>query len=193
MDQAEINVGMIGPSTKADKFQKYIHDIIGGDDPVGWENQMNDEPAADFSFMRRQKIRPAWLKSQKNLDLIAEYGFTAGSLHRHAQAGIMARAGWPLPDDFGPGRLELPEGPADRDDALQKIFYLFLRFSGMAVEHNRFLDGLKEEPLVGEVQAGLVYQINDFEIAYSQRFFTQQFVGQHGRDRIGTLTLNWRF
>jgi hypothetical protein len=47
--------------------------------------------------------------------------------------------------------------------------------------------------LVGEFQAGAVYQCNKLELAYSQTFFTREFGEQSGKDSIGAITITYRF
>ena len=184
MDQVELNVGIIGPSAHGEQFQNCIHDLLNGNKAIGWDDQLEDEPAADFSWMRRKRLTASSAKT----DLIAEYGFTAGSVHRHIQAGVIGRyAIWDLPEDFGPDRLSLPAGVVGRSEAMERSAYLYARLSGRAVEHNRFLTGLDEEPLVGELQIGFVYRHNSMEIGYSQTFLTKEFDEQSGSDSFAAV------
>ena len=194
MDQVELNVGVIGPSSKAEQSQNCIHNFFNSDEAIGWEDQLEDEPAADFSWMRRQRLTDGWLAPKDNLDFIAEYGFVAGSVNCNAQFGLMARYGFlNLPADFGPGRLSLPSGVLGRSASMEKSAYLYARASARAVAYNRFLTGLSHEPLMGEFQIGAVYQHKSLEIGYSQTFLTRQFEHQGGVDSYGTLTLTFHF
>jgi lipid A 3-O-deacylase len=110
LDHLELSVGVIGPSSKAERVQKKIHDLIGSDEPIGWDDQLSDELAVDLTFMRKQRLRDGWFKATESTDFIAEYGFTAGSVHRHLQAGITVRYGFNLDNTFGPARMALPSG-----------------------------------------------------------------------------------
>ncbi len=193
MDHVELNVGVIGPSSQAQQVQEEIHDLINSDDPIGWEDQIGDEPAADFIFMRQQRIMDGCLAPTESTDVITEYGFTAGSVHRHLQAGVTFRYGQNLGKTFIPGRLELPAGVSSLRDEPVESTYLFTRFAGRAIEHNRFLTGLDPEPFMGEFQVGAVYKRNRLEVGYSQTFYTQEFEEQSGVDSIGALTVSWAF
>ena len=190
LDQVELNVGVIGPSSKAERSQKCMHNFLDSDEPIGWEDQLGDEFAIDVSFMRKHRMDNIIYKSEST-DMIAEYGFTVGSVNRFAQAGITMRYGFNL-DGFGPGRLALPSGLSTLK-APEHSGYLFARASGKAIEHNRFLTGLDHEPLMGEFQIGAVYTRKSIEIAYSQTFFTQEFEEQSGVDSFGALTVSCRF
>jgi lipid A 3-O-deacylase len=194
LDHLELSVGVIGPSSKAEQAQKSIHNFLDSDEPIGWDDQLSDELAVDLTFMRKQRLLDGWFKPTESTDFIAEYGFTAGSVHRHLQAGLTVRYGFNLDNTFGPARLALPSGISTlRKDETARSGYLFARVTGKAVEHNRFLTGLDSEPLVGEFQVGAVYQYKKLEIGYSQTFFTQEFEEQSGKDSFGAVTLSWKF
>ena len=194
LDHVELNIGVIGPSSKANQVQDEIHEMIRSERPQGWETQINDELAADFTYMRQQRLLDGCFKPTDKTDVITEYGFTAGSVHRHAQAGLTFRYGFNLGNTFGPGRLELPSGISTlRKDTAKKSGYVFARAAVRAVEHNRFHTGLSTEPLVGQLQLGAVYQYKKLELGYSQTFFTQEFKQQSGNDSIGAVTVSCRF
>ncbi len=193
LEHIELNVGVIGPSSKAEEVQDEIHEWLRSDKPEGWENQISDEPAADFTYVRQYRITDGPLKPTDKTDVIAEYGFTAGSVHRHVQAGLTFRYGFNLGNTFGPGRMNLPSGISIFRKKTDKSGYFFARFGARAVEYNRFLTGLSPEPLVGELQIGAVYTYKSFEIGYSQTFFTQEFKEQSGKDSLGTVSVSYLF
>jgi len=194
LDHLELNIGVIGPSSKAQQLQRCIHDMLSSNDPIGWDDQLSDELAIDLSFMRKQRLRNGWFKPTESTDFIAEYGFTAGSVHRHLQMGITFRYGFNLDKTFGPARMALPSGISTlRKDENSRSGYLFVRATGKAIEHNRFLTGLDHEPLMGEFQIGAVYQYKKLEFGYSQTFFTREFEKQSGKDSFGAFTLSWKF
>ena len=193
LDHVELSIGVIGPSSQADNVQDSIHEFLHSDKPQGWDTQISDELAADVTFMRQQRLLDGWLKPTESTDVITEYGFTAGSVHRHVQAGMTFRYGFNLGSTFGPGRLEIPSGISTLRKTGQKSGYLFARAAVRAVEYNRFLTGLSTEPLVGQFQLGAVYTHKKLELGYSQTFFTQEFKQQSGTDSIGAVTVACRF
>jgi hypothetical protein len=191
LDHAEINIGIIGPSSHAEDAQDCIHGLIHSEKPKGWDEQLDDEFAIDLMFMRQQRLTSGLLKPTEHTDFIGEYGFIVGSVHRHAQAGLTFRYGRNLAGTFNPGRLSLPSAISrfrQKDTA-----YAFVRGAVRAVEHDRFLTGLNQEPVVGELNAGFVYQKGRFEFGYSQTFLTREFEEQDGKDSYGTFTVSMLF
>lgn len=191
LDHAEINIGVIGPSSHAEDIQDCIHELIRSEKPNGWDEQLDDEFAIDLKLMRQQRLAGAWLQPTEHTDVIGEYGFTAGSVHRHAQAGLTFRYGRNLAGTFNPGRLTLPSAISrfrQKDTA-----YVFVRGAVRAVEYDRFLTGLDHEPVVGELNAGFVYQKGRFEFGYSQTFLTREYEEQSGKDSYGTFTVSMLF
>jgi len=194
LDHLELSIGVIGPSSKAKEVQRCIDGLVDSNKPIGWNGQLGDELAVDLTFIRKQRLQSGWFAPTESTDFIAEYGFTAGSVHRHLQAGVTFRYGFNLDNPFGPARMALPSGISTlRKDETPQSGYFFVRASGKAIEHNRFLTGLDHEPLMAEFQIGAVYQYKKLEVGYSQTFFTQEFEEQSGKDNFGAFTLSWKF
>jgi len=194
LDHLELSIGVIGPSSRAEQVQRCVHNLFDSGELIGWEDQLSDELAVDLTWMRKQRLLAGWFKPSPSTDFIAEYGLTAGSVHRHLQAGLTFRYGFNLGNTFGPARMTLPSGISTlRTDQTARSGYFFVRASGRAVEHNRFLTGLDPEPILGEFQIGLVYQYKKLELGYSQTFFTREFEDQSGKDSIGAFTLSCKF
>ncbi|MBC8378006.1 MAG: lipid A deacylase LpxR family protein, partial [Planctomycetes bacterium] len=88
LDHMELSIGVIGSSSQADNIQATIHQWLHSNDPTGWDDQINDELAVDVTYVRKQRLLDGWFKPTSKTDAIAEYGFTAGSVHRHLQMGL---------------------------------------------------------------------------------------------------------
>ncbi len=192
IELTELNVGLIGPSAFGEDTQEFVHDLMDKNEPYGWENQLSDEMTFDFSYYVREKSQLPLIELPEGIDFMTEYGFTAGTLHRHAELGFILRCGFNLDDDFGPGRLDKPIGHSS-EVSDSKASYLFVRANGKAVEHNRFLTGLSEKPLVGALEVGLMHHYKSLKIGYSQTFYTREFEEQHGVDRIGSIVIGCSF
>ena len=124
MEHLELNMGMIGPAARGGIIQTFVHDIVGADEPKGWENQLANKFEVDATWLRRQRVAERYFKRTENFDSHLEYGATAGMLHRNANLGIVFRYGINLPNDFGPGRLEAPaSGCIDKPkEFIRRIF-----------------------------------------------------------------------
>ncbi len=193
LDHLELNVGVIGPSAQAHRKQMDLHRLFNWRTPRGWEEQMSDEPTAEFTWVRKYRHTDTRLAPGGHLNYIIDVGLTVGSPHCHAEVGIEARGGLNLPEDFGPGRLATPASAAGTDHQVSKSVYLFTRLSGRAVAYNRFLSGLKHKPLTGRFEIGVGFRYKDFQISYSNILMTLDFENQGSIDGFGTLTMTLLF
>ncbi|HOK66407.1 MAG TPA: lipid A deacylase LpxR family protein [Anaerohalosphaeraceae bacterium] len=194
LDQAELSLGVIGPSAKGRQIQTCVHEAMHSGRPIGWDSQLGDRPAVDFSWYRKHRLQGAFWKPSEKIDFLSEYGFTAGSVFCHLQASVVGRFGfWELPKDWGPDRLELPAGAIAEAFRKEKAGYFFVRLGGRAVGYNQFLTDLDPEPLVGHLQVGCVIQLRSLELGYSQTYLTQEYKEQNYFDGYGALTVKWDF
>ena len=46
----ELKLGVVGPASQADNVQKDFHDLIGGDEPMGWDTQLPNEPVINIGY-----------------------------------------------------------------------------------------------------------------------------------------------
>jgi hypothetical protein len=193
MEHLELNLGMIGPSSNARQIQDFVHSAIGVEKPQGWDSQLGDELEADVTWLKRQRVDERYCKRTENFDSHLEYGFTAGSLHRNANLGVIFRYGLHLPNDFGPGRLEAPASACIEKPAEVQTAYLFTRIGGKLVQYDRFLSGLEAEPAVAQLQVGVAYRYKSLEISYSETFLTREYKEQGSTDSYGAINLTWWF
>jgi hypothetical protein len=193
MEHLELNLGMIGPSASGKQTQDFVHSAIGVEKPQGWDSQLGDEVEADVTWLKRQRVDERYFKRTENFDSHLEYGFTAGSLHRNANLGIIFRYGVNLPNDFGPGRLEAPASACIEKPTEVQTAYLFTRIGGKLVQYDRFLSGLETEPAVAQLQVGVVYRYKSLEVSYSETFLTREYKEQGSMDSYGAINLTWWF
>lgn len=211
LDHLELNIGIIGNSALAESVQVGIHDLSGAPDPLGWDNQLENELAIQL-FLRktwRCDLGEAKLNDIPAIEfqLLPEAEIAIGTVYRHAKVSAMLRAGFHLPDDFGPDQLLHIGSFTSIDPPSPWSGYVFAKVAGKALEHNLFLEGntyknsagVDEEPLVGEAQLGIALHFQcggfSFDVTYSQIFLTKEFDHQNGHHGYGTLSaaMVWRF
>ncbi|MDZ4816518.1 MAG: lipid A deacylase LpxR family protein [Verrucomicrobiota bacterium] len=197
LDNVELDFGVTGDISLASLAQRFVHQEADFQTPAGWANQLKNEPGLNLTYSRKWKFE-VWKSSDSNfaIQAIPEAGATIGSFNRHAVGGATVRVGWNLPDDFGPGRIELIQSST----AFPKEgfgFYFYGRAAGRAVEHNTFLEGntfesshsVEERPLVGEWQVGFLLTFDDtFQFGYGYTHMTEEFYGQRSPNNFGTWT-----
>ncbi len=209
LDNLELNVGMIGPASLADKTQIEYHKLIDVQVPEGWENQLENEPGVVLYYER--KWRNLWgvtisdlpVFDELALDLTPHLGGALGNVYTYGAGGVTLRLGEDLPDDYGPPRLRpsLPGSDYFRPDDWFG-WYFFAGIEGRVVARNIFLDGntfrdshsVDKYPLVGDLQAGLAITLGErVRLAYTHLWRSREFREQDAPNQFGTLSLSVRF
>ncbi len=210
----EMDLGIMGPSSLGRNAQEMIHHSIGNPVPVGWVNQIHDEPEFSLKYNRRWRSELATLIDGLpiTVQVIPDVGVTAGSILDEVRLGCGLRVGYNMPDDFGPGQLSNPadftyQAPCACMDMFDKplenqSLYFFIRPGGRFVAHNALLQGdnwrhddrvtVTPEPAIFEVQFGFGWQfLKHFELVYVCTYETAEFVHQDGWDSWGSVQFTW--
>jgi len=201
-DQVELNLGVVGPSSKAEDVQKDWHQMFGLRRPNGWSHQLADEPAAVLFYEQAHRIEPQHRLLRRRLDLVPHVGGAVGNVFTYAAAGLTLRLGPELQPDFGPPRIRpsLPgAGFYHKSNGLS--WYLFGGVEGRAVAYNIFLDGntfqdshsVDKEIFVGDIQAGLAVHYRRLRLTYTQTWRSQEFEGQDRPDSFGAVSASFQF
>lgn len=195
-DHLELNMGVVGPSSVADASQEVVHEFLDSPEPRGWDHQLDDEFGINFIYQHKWKFK--LLGNKRNdvfsIEAIPQAGFTVGNINRHLNADMTLRAGWHLPADFGPGRLDdvVSSTTSSRTDCLS--LYGFVRAGGRYVEHDLFISGnnnhdshgVAEEHWVGEFQYGIAFAYKNILVHWSNRHISEEFEQQKNSHIIGT-------
>lgn len=201
LDQAQLELGIVGPSSLAEDAQNWTHTVIGDSKALGWHYQLRGEPIANIFYERSWKLIPPKSVFGLFFDLEPHIGFAAGNAYDYLNAGAMARVGINLPDDFGPPRLE-PSLPGssffEPNGAISA--YIFGGVDGRAVGRNIFLDGntfetsrsVDKRILVGDLQIGAVVQLGGARLSFTHVFRSKEFDTQPSTDQFGSVDLTFR-
>ena len=204
LDTLALEVGVVGPSSQADRTQTLVHDVIGAQKPRGWHTQLEDEPGVRLVYERKWRFGadlplPA-------LDLSVDWApsvtATLGNVETSLAAGGVVRLGQDLSDDYGPPRVRpavaSPGFFRNQDDF---GWYVFAGVEGRVVGRNIFIegntfggvDGVEPNRLVADVQAGAAIQVGRVELSFTQVLRTEEYAGQDGPAVFGSVNLRTRF
>lgn len=141
LDQAELDLGVVGPDSLAENSQKFVHRIINDTIPQGWDYQLHNEPALVLKDEKTWKFS-SWKVLGFSFDVDPHVGAAVGNVYDFVNAGAMARFGFNLPDDYGPVRID-PSLPGSNFFKPTGAIgaYLFAGVDGRAIARNIFLDG----------------------------------------------------
>lgn len=188
-----VEAGVLGPSSMADEQQTWFHELIGDDEPMGWANQLKDEPVVNGYVDVWYELLRFGRSESWSAALDALYGGVAGTVKVDAYAGVGVRAGWNVPP-FWPGGID-PKGVRS-----EWFAYGLAECKGMWVIHNATLghsmfhryDGdhsVETEPFVGETKYGICSGWRYFSLTYLLAWRTEEFEGQGEPTEWGEVRL----
>jgi hypothetical protein len=185
-----LTVGIIGPGAGADVAQTEWHEFVGAPKPLGWSNQLKNEPTLQVGYVSKWRL----VGPQRTWDVIPHLGASLGSPHTLARAGLTVRLGDNM-CGFGAGRLPLrktdgaePPEPdpsiAPSCDEAATEWYVFAGGEARAVAWNTFLDGgvfragpsVDKEPFVLDATVGVSLRLwKHLRLTYSYTVRTREF------------------
>ena len=194
----ELTLGIVGPSAQAAETQTGFHNLIGIDSPKGWDNQLNDELAFGVSYTRFwREVIPV---GSFNYGMTPHINLVLGNVYTYAAAGVMFRFGSHLATDLAPPNIRpgFPGLSLFRPKS-QNSWYIFVGVEGRAVVRNIFLDGnsfsdshsVDKEPLVGDLQYGIVYQTGRLRFSISNMIRTKEYKTQKDETNFGAVNISY--
>lgn len=210
LSSLELDIGMVGPHSYADRSQKKVHQWIQDQDPKGWDNQIGDELIVNLNYERRWRMMRQGTGKIVQFDLIPLAGYGIGNMKTFLKSGGQIRVGWHLPSNFGsyviqPGcECQVPAGKdtpvvAGRFPAF--AVYLFTGVEGQLILRYIVLDGntfrdsnrVDKNRFTGEVMFGFGVQLYRLRINYSFTHQSKTFKTQKELHKYGGITFSWLF
>ncbi len=201
-DNLDITVGMLGPTALGEQVQKFVHDLVGGEDPRGWHNQLKNEPVLGLNFRRKWKLWKAGDSNGFGFEIMPHIGGGAGNLYVYSNSGVQVRLGWRLPQDFGIN-LARPGGDRGVAPRLQGRFglHIFAAVDGKFVLRNILLDGntfmdshrVDKEPLTADLIVGAGFRAGRFNFSYEIVYWTKKFKTESRDQVFGTFNLSYSY
>ena len=222
LDTREVTLGVIGPWSLAEQTQNLVHDARNIDRVLGWDHQLENEPAFQVAMDRKFRafrgagaIIPGF-----SADSIRSVGLRLGNIETSATLGIEGRLGWNLPNDFGsypirPGAENRPPSaasihgkPSDSVPAASRPrpgVHLVGIVEAKAVAYDFSLDGnlfrsshsVTRQPWVAQVAVGVSAQGilagHGVRLAVMRVYRTREFEEQGTNQAYGSVALSVEF
>jgi len=169
-----LRLGCVGPCSGAEQLQRTLHGWTGDPIPQGWDYQLQNEFLLNVDYQYHRRLHRRAERGGVNYDFSFNAGGGLGNYYIGANAGVSARVGYRVPDNYGDANLRsggtamfvAPDPPPSRGWR----WYAFVGLQGFAV--GRFLptDGntFKESPSVerddfmGNLSSGIVVAYGRF-------------------------------
>jgi lipid A 3-O-deacylase len=173
---SQIDLGMIGPFTRGEEEQKYIHKVLNNIQPLGWEYQIANDAVVNYT-LRYEK----GFFMKKHIEFIGMLGVRAGTLYDDISMGGTLRIGILNSYFSSPGLTKNSEG---------KKFqcYVFFRENVKAVGYNATMQGGafnkssfytlrvgEINRVVGTAYAGIVIAYKRVSLEYTKAYITPEF------------------
>ncbi len=98
--QYTLRVGLVGPSSGAERMQRLIHEITGSGIPVGWDTQLDDEPILNGFYQYHRRLHCSDLTGSLGTDLTVNGGGGLGNYYIGGNVGGTFRLGLGLPNSY---------------------------------------------------------------------------------------------
>ena len=203
-------LGVVGPASQADELQDAVHSAIDADEPLGWENQLDDEPVLSLFYSKKKKLwRNPSFDGAIAFNAAASNFMSYGELAMEMRFGRMPQGFAYIPNPLGRGLHFNATIPNNDQTAIYGTFAL--RATGFLVdmmrEGNTFVDDnpwtennvLDPENVIGQAFIGFNYERPKWALRFNFWFTTDtvdedSLAGDEDPDnRGGTITIEWRF
>jgi len=199
MDTAEVQIGIVGPSSLAEDAQKLVHRVRDLQRPNGWEHQLKDELGVTLAFERKWLYHPTHQR-RFCADAIAHTGATLGNVMTYLNAGVEVRAGWNIPRSFAVSLIRPAGSTWSTLDSTFSI-YLFTAVNGRVVLRDIFLDGntfrsshnVDKKTLVADLSTGVTARFQRLSLSLVNTHRTREFEQQPHHHDFASITLSYAF
>jgi len=189
-------IGIVGPSSGAEATQTWVHDLVGSEEPQGWDTQLQDE----FVFqLSRARLWRTWNASDDRMDLLVLGEAGLGTLSSFVASAMLFRWGDDLSRTFATPLLinTRSANPA----AIKGGWYFFAGtrfeyiFNAIYTDGNTYRDSRSidyDQSQIG-LTTGLAYSWENVLITFA--LYESNTSDEATRDisRFGTLTIGWQY
>jgi len=195
-DSVATTIGIVGPSSGAEASQKWVHDLIGSEEPLGWDTQIKDELVFQLS---RARLWRTWNSSDDSKDLLVLGEAGLGNLSSFVASAMLIRYGSNLNRTFATPLLI--NNRSTNPVAIEGAWYLYAGarfeyvFNQIFTDGNTFRDSRwidYDQSQIG-LTAGMAYSWENVSITFA--LYESNISDNTVRDltRFGALTIGWRY
>jgi hypothetical protein len=205
LQTVELDLGMVGPSALGEPVQREWHHLVRADKPLGWGNQLHDEPGMLLAYLEKWRYGPA-----SGAQAVTHFGVTLGNVMTLARGGGMVRVGRNM-SGFGPDTIEPGGAMLQRtrqfdhwSAAHAPEWYVFAGFDARLLARNIFLDGntfrnsasVDRRVFVYDLKGGISLRFAPLRVSLTHVHRSTEFstpLGSGGIQRFQSLNVSWEF
>jgi len=199
--------GVVGPASLAEQTQDEVHRLGGWGQAQGWDYQLHNEPILDFAYEYRHKFRLLGQRDTGSVEALPVAGGWLGNMLTQGQIGGVLRAGYNVPDDFGPSLVRgmgfMPP-PRNFEPAGSKSEWGCSVYAGafgnfvlrdITLDGNTFQDSPSVDKNFFVPAGGLGASIGNrrIQVSFSFVYWGKEFEGQKENSRFGSVAVSYFF
>lgn len=198
-DALALTLGVVGPLSGAEPTQKFVHRVIGADEPKGWDHQIGNEPVFRVGAERLWRLSDWQVRDGTGIDVIGIGEVGVGTLKSDVAAGIGVRFGQGLERSFPaatvlPGRQVNPlAGSSARSwNVFFNVLATFVA-NDIGIDGNTFRDShsVPLEHWQAEAVAGVAFNLDRWGFLISAVAASDRYRGQAEMTRFGSLSVTY--
>ena len=202
------SIGVVGPSSKMQSVQEFIHDLIGSPYPQGWKYQLKDELTLQLNYSKKLYIEKNNIfHAKKEASFVPEFGFALGNVSTKVYSGVLFRWGENIPKDYGATVIDansyshIPLTTKKRISKKEWSYFLNLSFKANLIMRNIFLDGnsiqsshsVEKNIFRADVGYGFSCVYDHFSIDYLRQHSSKEFTTQESLYSYGSLLFTYHY
>lgn len=199
-DRVSTTIGIVGSAALGEEAQKFVHELIGADEPLGWDTQLENELVFQLSRARAWRT---WSSNSNHFDFLTHADISLGTVQSGVQTGATFRYGRNLISSYATTLLN--NSRTTNPTAIEKGWYLYAGMQlgydfnriftdGNTFENSRSID--YDHEYFG-ITAGIAYSWQNYSLTFAVND-ANLIQGEDVSDelenltRYGTLTFAWR-
>jgi lipid A 3-O-deacylase len=165
MRSVRLLLGVTGPPSLAEAFQRGLHRLTDFPDPEGWKNQLAFEPGMLIQYGEARLLELTLPEGERIADLVLSADASLGNVRTGLRGEATGRIGFRVPHPWQ--STAVPSG--------KWSFHALGTVRRQYTAHDLFLDGntlhhgprVERNPFSGAVEAGFAVGYGDHEIVYT--------------------------
>ena len=200
----QLKLGVVGPASQAEDVQRDFHDLVGGDEPMGWHTQLQNEPVINVGYTVAHLAAAGRVGDSAEWRVVPVGTAGVGTYFTGAGFGAYGEIGWNLVEALGGTSLRTGLNAASTVGVGPVNDWSVSFFGGLGaygVAHYLPLDGavfndsrsVDSEPFIGMGSLGISARHGGFVLSFAATFLTDAFEDQRESAEFGTLSMSWDF
>ena len=200
-DRLSLTLGVVGPASGAEQTQKWVHDKTGADEPMGWDNQIENEPVFQVSAERLLRLAKFHTDKTVGMDVIGIGSGAVGTIESNLAVGIGARLGRGLDRSFPTANFMAAAQVNPLAGRITDGWYVFANVQGrfvandIGINGNTFKDShsVPLEHWQAAAAGGVAIGFKSWAFLFSMVFATDRYEGQPDATKFGSLSITYKY